>query len=81
MCNNIVGLVSDYEVETPSRSSQDSCHPSHSSDRVCLEVITISDNTGSEGMAETSLKEETSSSRSLNRREPSDAEVLEHLNI
>ena len=52
-------------METSYGSPNGSHHPSHNSDHVGLEIISIYDDYGSKGMSETSLEEEASSSGSL----------------
>lgn len=65
MSDNIIDLMSDSREETLYGSFHDSHDPYLNSHHIWLEVISISDDYGSEGMSETSLEEETSSSRSL----------------
>lgn len=65
MSVNSVDLVRDYDVETSYGLFPNCLHPFFSSDHVGPEVIIISNNSGSEGMSETSMEVETSSSESL----------------
>lgn len=66
MSDNIVDLVSDYEVKTSYTyamgASPYSPHPYLSSDHVGPKIITQSDESGSDWAYENSLEEETSSS-------------------
>lgn len=61
MSDNIVNLVSCFGEKTSFRLFHNYHHPSHTSDHVGSEIISISDDFGSEGMSETSLDEKTSS--------------------
>ncbi|CAI8619775.1 unnamed protein product [Vicia faba] len=61
MSDNKVDSMKHFEARTSYMSSSNTLHPSFSRNHVGLEVITTSDDYGSEGMFEPSIKGEISS--------------------